>query len=168
MSDLFGIGIPEEWTTTVMNLIRLHEENRYYLLTKQPQNLAKFSPFPDNCYVGVTATDSIMFAAAYYHLMSIKAAIKYISIEPLLHWDKRAGAAMIYQARQAGVGWIIAGSQTKPYRPPAIEDVESIVEACDKAGVAVFLKKNLDVVIPWNGIFRVKYAGALRQEMPGA
>lgn len=44
---------------------------------------------------------------------------------------------------EAGISWVIIGSQTKPYRPPAISDVQEIVEAADKAGVAVFLKENL-------------------------
>jgi len=42
MSDLFGIGIPDEWTEKVLWVIRNTPLNRYYLLTKQPQNLVKF------------------------------------------------------------------------------------------------------------------------------
>ena len=53
MSDLFGIGIPESWTRQVLEVCRNKSRHRFYLLTKQPQNLAKFSPFPDNCWVGV-------------------------------------------------------------------------------------------------------------------
>ena len=84
MSDLFGIGIPEEWTAKVLNLCRLHNENRYYLLTKQPQNLIKFSPFPENCYVGVSATNQQQFDNAVKYLKEVKATVKYISFEPLL------------------------------------------------------------------------------------
>jgi len=84
MSDLFGIGIPEEWTTKVLNLCRLHNENRYYLLTKQPQNLIKFSPFPDNWYIGVTITDRHQAHKASHYFPYIQAKVKFVSFEPLL------------------------------------------------------------------------------------
>ena len=47
------------------------------------------------------------------------------------------------ELREAGISWVILGSQTKPYKPPRIEWVKEIVRACDKAGVPVFLKDNL-------------------------
>ncbi len=84
MSDLFGIGIPQEWTEKVLNLCRLHNENRYYLLTKQPQNLAKFSPFPKNVWLGVSATNQQQFDNAVKYLKEVEATVKYISFEPLL------------------------------------------------------------------------------------
>ncbi len=60
MSDLFGIGVPEQWTSAVLETIRKCPQHRFYLLTKQPQELAKFSPFPPNCFVMVSATDAKM------------------------------------------------------------------------------------------------------------
>ncbi|KKN71458.1 hypothetical protein LCGC14_0420370 [marine sediment metagenome] len=44
---------------------------------------------------------------------------------------------------EAGISWVIIGSQTKPYKPPKIEWVQEIVEATDRAGIPVFLKDNL-------------------------
>ncbi|KKN15915.1 hypothetical protein LCGC14_0981070 [marine sediment metagenome] len=84
MSDLFGIGIPEEWTRQVLGAIETNFYDRFYLLTKQPQNLAKFSPFPDNCFVGVSATNQHQFDEAVKYLKEVKATVKYISFEPLL------------------------------------------------------------------------------------
>ena len=43
--------------------------------------------------------------------------------------------------------WVIIGSQTRPYKPPKIEWVREIVEACDKARIPVFLKDNLKPLI---------------------
>lgn len=151
----------------IFDTIEQCPQHTFLFKTKCPWNLPEWSPFPGNVWVGVTATDPTMFAAAYYHLANIKAAIKYISIEPLLDWDRRAGAAMIHQAKQAGVGWIITGSQTKPYRPPTIEAIQEIVEACDKAGVKVFLKDNLVKAIPVGTPDGLFYKGIyLRQEFP--
>ncbi len=85
MSDLFGIGVPEEWTNKVLEAIwRNGGHDRFYLLTKQPQNLAKFSPFPDNVYLGVTACNQEMFDNAVKYLKEVKATVKFISFEPLL------------------------------------------------------------------------------------
>lgn len=69
---------------------------------------------------------------------------------------------------EAGISWVIIGSQTKPYRPPEIADVQGIIEACDKAGIPVFLKDNLKPLY----IAHTKAQGQictdyiLRQEMP--
>ena len=48
---------------------------------------------------------------------------------------------------EAGISWVILGSQTKPYKPPQIEWVKEIVEAAGKAGIPVFLKDNLKPLI---------------------
>jgi len=150
MSDLFGIGVPEEWTRRVLNIIDYCCQDRFYLLTKQPQNLAKFSPFPDNCFVGVTATDRESFNNAVWHLKDISAKVRYISCEPLLgqtvagildnhhNWPVMNGSIL-----QNVIQWVIIGAQTKPYKPPKIEWVQEIVRAADKAGIPVFLKDNL-------------------------
>lgn len=143
MSDLFGIGISERWTRCVMQVIRACPQHRFYLLTKQPQNLAKFSPFPDNCWVGVTATGVQMFINAGVYLQTVEAKVKFISAEPLLTWQSGTPGFMATMLNKWGINQVIIGAQTKPYKPPKIEWVEEIVSACDKAGVKVFLKDNL-------------------------
>ena len=74
------------------------------------------------------------------------------------------------------INQVIIGSQTKPYKPPKIEWVREIVEACDKASVKVFLKDNLrPLLIPedcskpnylMEDIFWASEKAQLRQEMP--
>lgn len=183
MSDLFGIGVPEEWTWKVLyEIAHSSHRNRYYLLTKQPQNLAKFSPFPDNCWVGATVTDQDMFDESMLHLTSIRARKKYISFEPLLDpiipgtWISPDGE-LHYRDSMPGdawndwflhIDWIIIGSQTKPYKPPKIEWVDEIVKAADQAGIPVFLKNNLTPLEFAKARLLTKTDGgwALRQEMP--
>ena len=84
MSDLFGVGIPEKWQEQVFRVIRYNRWHRFYLLTKRPENLPKWSPFPSNCFVGVTATNQKMFDEAVKYLGEIEATVKFISFEPLL------------------------------------------------------------------------------------
>jgi protein gp37 len=171
MSDLFGIGIPEEWTREVLNTIRLSPEHRFYLLTKQPQHLPKWSPFPENCWVGVTATDGHRFVDALNNLIHVKASVQFISLEPLLNWHIPSWLVETNLKSQPEIKWLIIGAQTKPYKPPKIEWVQEIVEAADRAGVKVFLKDNLRPLLKHEFPF-VNYRsmtqpeGELRQELP--
>ena len=172
MSDLFGIGIPEEWTRQVLSELS-DTPHRFYLLTKQPQNLIKFSPFPDNCWVGVTATSFKMFVDALAYQLCIKAKVKYISFEPLLSWDKVITNSFAYSRelghsfgidqllREASIHWVIIGAQTKPYKPPKLAWVEEIIFACVKANIPYFLKDNLGDIIPGH-----QRGEKLRQEFP--
>lgn len=170
MSDLFGIGIPDSWTECVLETIKVCPEHRFYLLTKQPQNLIKFSPFPDNCYVGVSATDNEMAYNASCNLASVKARIEYISFEPLL--GRISPAVLELLTDKLGVQWIIIGALTLTLEDynnsnyalrrglklkqwgkkwtvqPEISWVQEITEACDKGGIPVFHKDNLKPIFP--------------------
>jgi len=169
MSDWMGEYWPKEWTELELQVMRDCPQHRFYTLTKQPQNLPPYSPFPENCWVGVTATNKEMFDRATYYLAEVDASIKYLSIEPLLD-------SVLYDERPffGGVDWVIIGAQTKPYKPPQWEWVEEIVSAADKAGIPVFLKNNLYRAIPFfkepfcqesMGKDGIRIVG-LRQEMP--
>jgi len=171
MGELFGDWIPYEWQRQIFDIIELCPEHTFQLLTKQPQNLPKFSPFPENCWVGVTATDGYKFVEALDQLCDIQAKVIYLSVEPLLHWHIPTDILEADLTAQQ-VNQVIIGAQTKPYKPPKIEWVQEIVEAADKAGVPVFLKDNLEPLLPKEQPFySVKkwHAGGgwiLRQEFP--
>jgi len=143
-------------------------------LTKQPQNLIKFSPFPDNAWVGVSATTDDMLSSAILYLHNIEAKVKYISFEPLLEQMKDLSFTLKYSHI---ADWVIIGQQT-PIRAattPKIEWVREIVEACDKAGIPVFLKNSLKPVLPGEypfyksatgALFGIKWDMYLKQEFP--
>ena len=139
MGELFGGWLPPEWQEEVVAVFREFPQHRFYPLTKQPQNLIKFSPFPDNCWVGVTATGYKAFNEALDYLKGIEAKVKYISVEPLLE------AIPFYMERltYCGINQIIVGAQTKPYKPPERAWLDGILEPCIKARIPVFLKNNL-------------------------
>jgi len=189
MGDLFWFNpeekieamMPSQKASIRMNLkgwifttIRQCPQHTFLFLTKQPQNLPQWSPFPDNCWVGVTATDAKSFLMAGRGLEQIEAKVKYISLEPFLDY---IGGLWLQEWLESGVGinQLIIGAQTKPYKPPKIERVEEIVRACDKAGVAVFLKDNLKPLIESQGMVSAQWATkewvqckypVLRQELP--
>ena len=139
MGELFGDWVPREWQDAVFEIIQRCPNHRFYLLTKQPQNLVKFSPFPENCWVGVSVIANGPMTLALTNLAHIQASKRFISFEPLL-----GSIGMSDHMSMKGiVDWVIIGAQTKPYNPPRLEWVREIVVAADKAGIKVFLKDNL-------------------------
>lgn len=195
MSDWLGSYWPEGWTEDELQMMRDNPQHRIYTLTKQPQNLAKWSPFPDNCWVGVTVCNNTMYGEAYHELACVDAKVKFYSFEPLL---SPIGMSSVGLERR--VDWLIIGAMTgtkknltalskNPYLgkltmmlwgkrwtlQPQIEWVEEIVKAADQAGIPVFLKDNLQPLLfnkPefWDYhhlLFHSPNGKWLRQEMPG-
>lgn len=129
-------------------------QHKFLFLTKCPQNLMRWSPFPGNCWVGVSATDFDTTAMALYvGLVRIDAKVKFISFEPLLERTRIKAQDFI----DTGTNWIILGGQSgaKKFYPPR-EWIDEIEGAADKAGVPVFEKFNLYEY----------WSKPLRQEMP--
>jgi len=191
MSDWMGDYWPEAFTRAEIQVMEDCPQHRFYTLTKQAHSLVKFSPFPENCWVGVTATTRSMFAEAAYKLDKILAMIKFLSIEPFLQWDRMMRSDLLNFL--GAFNWIIIGACTgtksdmealiKRYpaltlmpfvnkwsAQPHIEWVREIVEAADRAGIPVFLKNNLKPL--WeDDLFYPEWAQnkgdfGLRQEMP--
>lgn len=149
MGELFGDWIPTVWQEAIFQVIRWRPWHRFYLLTKQPQNLAKFSPFPENCWVGVTATGLQAFNNAMFHLQQIEAKVKFLSLEPLLKQIPMSSSWLTLLGKPI-VNQIIIGAQTKPYKPPERKWVEEIVMAAGRANIPIFLKDNLKPLIGEN------------------
>ncbi len=152
----------------IWSVINQCPQHTFLFLTKQPQNLIKWSPFPDNCQVGVTITHSDSFLSSIKYLYDVEATTKFISFEPFLWWSGYFSVQTLADTlRNYGIKWVIIGSQTKPYKPPEISWVREIVEACDKAGVKVYLKNNLTGIIDTSMDWAFNKSG-YRQELPGA
>jgi len=154
MGELFGDWVPREWQEAIFDTIVRCPQHRFYLLTKQPQNLIKFSPFPSNCWVGISVTNDLMFDRAIYHLGNFQAKTKFISIEPFLEPIKVNGW---YQFNALVFQWLIVGGQSgrNKFYPPE-SWIQEIEDACDKDGIPVFEKNNL----------RETWDKPPRQEMP--
>ena len=150
-----------QYMPEIMETVKDCPQHTIMFLTKQPQNLVKFSPFPDNCYVGVSATDYWAYVNACNYLSQVEAKVKYLSLEPLLSWGKEE----TYFFESGGINQVIIGCQTKPTVMPRIEWVADIVEAADQAGVAVFLKDSLKPLISVHHEWAWKNDN-YRQEMP--
>jgi protein gp37 len=192
MSDWIGDYWPEEQTRQELQLMRDCPQHRFYTLTKQAQNLLKWD-FPENCWIGVTATNTKAYIDASEHLANVKATVKYISFEPLL---ERIDCFRLPPLLHSRISWLIIGACTgtiedikivnykhrdkglmpMPYGrkwtlQPPIAWLKEIVEAADKAGVKVFLKDNLKPFLKYPIEYRWAFTEnrgfyKLRQEMP--
>jgi hypothetical protein len=169
-SDWAGGYWPEWCQERILEAARKRPDIRLYLLTKQPQELAKFSPFPDNCWVGVTACTQEMYFTAIHYLSVVEAKVKFLSIEPLTESIELFPDTV----RGAGIKWVITGAQTKPVKYPEKEWVEEVVKGADEAGAKVFLKDNLKTLLLETGEDCRKHPplwanggwGTIRQEIP--
>ena len=147
--ELFGDWIKPEWLEYIFEYCRSAPKHIHIFLTKQPQNLIKWSPFPDNCWVGVSATNNYDIINSIGYLGMTKARVKFISIEPLLSWDTfTSEIALKYLSL---INWLIIGQRTPVSKKtePKIGWIKEIVEAADKAGLPVFLKNNLKPLLDY-------------------
>lgn len=169
MGDLFGNGVPESWTRIVMEVIKSSPQDRFYLLTKQPQNLIKWSPFPSNCYIGVSETKLENICDTTEYLRRIQAKVRFISFEPLLDFNYITIAYLDKVLIENDIGWLIIGQQTPQTKAttPKVEWIMEIVEAADKAQIPVFLKDNLDGLFTIGDMWALQDdCRTLRQEFP--
>jgi protein gp37 len=173
--ELFGDWIEPEWMKVIFEYCESLPKITFIFLTKQPQNLLKWSPFPDNFWVGVSATDYSSFANACNNLENIKAKVKFLSIEPLLDWSFNWEKSYLSNLlKRCHCSWIAIGRQTPASKKtaPQVEWIADIVRAANTAKIPVFLKENLDSMLHyqwqdnvWGKLFRTQ-DGKLRQELP--
>lgn len=149
VGDVIGYGL--DYKSAIYKAINKCPQHTFLFLTKNPEELIGWSPFPENCWVGVTATDMKGYLMALNGFRWVKATVKFLSCEPLLDrfYYADSGAGIFSESlTEQGIQWIILGAQTKPTVLPKLEWVKEIVEAADKAGIPVFLKNNLRKLLP--------------------
>lgn len=145
------------------------QHHKFLILTKRPDRLKKFSEWMsnnrnrtidyENVWLGVTAENQKMADERIPILLSIPAAIRFVSLEPLLsNIDMSAyfgGPYVSLPGDQVqpnynfGISWVIVGCESingKLGRECKLEWVEPIVQQCDEARVPVFVKQ-----LPING-----------------
>lgn len=93
-------------------------------------------PLP-NVHVGVSVENRKHGVPRINHLRRVPAAVRFLSIEPLLE--------DIGTIDLTGISWVIAGSESGHRARPMQEDwVRSIRDQCASAGVPFFYKQRLD------------------------
>jgi len=145
MGDLFGICVPDDAIEMILSLCLQCPNDIFQFLTKRPERLADFNPWPDNCWVGATATDQKMFDKAIRALYDVDARIRFLSCEPLL------GRITFGAFLPNPFDWIIVGALTRSSGGPCsykiTESTEILLDRARNAAIPIFVKNN----VPWTG-----------------
>jgi protein gp37 len=148
MSDLFHDDIPRDFVRQVFATMLATPHHTYQVLTKRAERLEQLAPelpWPDNVWMGVSV-ENAAFQWRIDHLRRTQAAVKFLSLEPLL--------GPLDSLNLTGIDWAIAGGESGPNaRPMQADWVRAIRNQCRAAGVAFHFKQ-------WGG-FNKKRAGRM-------
>jgi protein gp37 len=144
MSDLFHKDVPKEFIARVFDTMEAANWHTFQVLTKRSSLMRDFlrvrygpSLGPAHMWFGVSIEDGTKLSRVH-HLQQAPAAIRFLSIEPLL--------GPVGTLDLAGIDWVIVGGESGPRaRPMEREWVRSIRDQCKAAGLAFFLKQ-------WGGL----------------
>jgi protein gp37 len=137
MSDLFHEDVPTEYIEKVFDVIQRAHWHTFQILTKRAERMAAFlegKAAPKNAWLGVSVEDRQYGVMRIDYLRRVNAAIRFLSVEPLLE--------DIGQLDLEQVHWVIVGGESGPKaRPMKLEWADSIRQQCEAAGVAFFFKQ---------------------------
>lgn len=158
IADVFDNQIPDAWRQSLWGLIADCRHLDWMLLTKRPQNIAKMLPSTTcevmvmgkawpwpHVWLGTTTENQEEADRRIPHLLSVPAAVHFISAEPLLgpidlgdwichpamHWNDRPGLNLI----------ICGGESGHSARPMHPEWARSLRDQCRAAGAAFHFKQ---------------------------
>src|SRR5579864_1015229 len=149
MSDLFHESVPLEFIQQVFRVMRESPQHTFQVLTKRAERLSAESEkidWPQNVWMGVSVENSD-FLFRIDHLRQTRAAVKFLSLEPLL--------GDLGKLKLKGIDWAIAGGESGPgARTMQADWIRSIRDQCRKQGVAFHFKQ-------WGGVNKKRTGRAL-------
>jgi protein gp37 len=136
MSDLFHEDVPAEYIRRVFHTMARAGQHVFHVLTKRAERLEDIGGslgWPANVWQGVSV-ESEAYAWRVAHLRRVPAAVRFLSVEPLL--------GPIPALPLHGIDWVIAGGESGPgHREVDADWVRSIRDQCQAHGVAFFFKQ---------------------------
>jgi protein gp37 len=158
MSDLFHDGVPEDFVRDVWLAMQSAPQHTYQVLTKRPDRMASITaslPLLRNVWLG-TSVENAEYLDRIDNLRTVRAAVRFISFEPLL--------GSVANANLSGIQWAIIGGESGPRSRPMLEEwVGEIEAACRRAKTAFFFKQ-------WGGARKDRtgrrFRGQTYDEMP--
>lgn len=137
MSDLFHERIPNDYIDKVFEVIAQTPQHTYQILTKRAARMARYfrtRSVPTNAWLGVSVEDRKYGVPRIDHLRKVPAAIRFLSVEPLL--------SDVGELDLTDVHWVIVGGESGPKaRPMKTDWAESVRAQCNEQGVAFFFKQ---------------------------
>jgi protein gp37 len=149
MSDLFQDGVPDEYIEAVVRVMVEANWHTYQVLTKRSGRLLsllrgrlKFAAKQRHIWWGVSVEDKKYGLPRVTDLQRVPAAVRFLSIEPLLE--------DLGEFELQGIDWAIVGGESGPgARPMRQEWVENVYRTCKRDGVIFFFKQ-------WGGVQKSK------------
>lgn len=160
MSDLFQEQVPLHFIQRVFETMDQCPQHQFQVLTKRAERLVEVCgdlKWSGNIWMGVSIENQ-EYAYRSKLLRSVPAAIRFLSVEPLL--------GKISALPLRGIHWVIVGGESGPgARPMKQEWVETIYRQCREQGVPFFFKQ-------WGGVQKHRTGrelfGQTFDEMPTA
>jgi len=136
MSDLFHERVPLAFIQRVFQTMEKAYWHTFQILTKRSERLAEVGPdlnWPPNVWMGVSIeTANYLWRAD--HLRKVSAAVRFLSLEPLL--------GPMDTIDLSGIHWIIVGGESGPgARPIDAAWIRDIHKQCHREGVPFFFKQ---------------------------
>jgi len=144
MSDFFHEKVPFSFIQEVFQTMEKASWHTFQILTKRSERLAKLAPdlnWPPNVWMGVSI-ETAKYLWRADHLREVPAAVKFLSLEPLL---EPVGTIDL-----SDIHWVIVGGESGPgARPMEAKWVREIRKQCRADGVPFFFKQ-------WGGVRKKK------------
>jgi protein gp37 len=149
MSDLFHKDVPDDYVEAVCRVMEQANWHTYQVLTKRSSRLRilletrlNFAAALAHIWWGVSVEDKAHGLVRITHLQQSPAAVRFLSIEPLLE--------DLGELDLDGIHWVILGGESGAgARPMRKEWVLSIRDRCERAGIPFFFKQ-------WGGVRKSK------------
>jgi protein gp37 len=136
MSDLFHKDVPLVFIQKVFKVMNENPRHTFQVLTKRGDLVAKYSKhlsWTPNIWMGVSVEDKKATKRISY-LKKTEAAIKFLSLEPLI--------GPLSNLKLDRIDWVIVGGESgKDARPIEFKWVLDIKKQCDKAHIPLFFKQ---------------------------
>jgi protein gp37 len=164
MSDLFHADVSDEYIVRVARVMAQANWHTYQVLTKRSERMAEllrtklaFAAELTHIWWGVSVENQRHGLPRIDHLRTAPAAVRFLSVEPLLEDLGRVDLT--------GIHWMIVGGESGPGARPMHPDwIRSLRDQCKSAGVSFFFKQ-------WGGVQKSKTGRRLdrrtHDEQPG-
>jgi protein gp37 len=163
MSDLFHEGVPDDYIAEVADVMLQADWHTYQILTKRSGRMRDLlktrlcaAASKPHIWWGVSVENRKFGVPRIAHLRASPAAVRFLSVEPLL---EDLGVVNL-----TGINWVIVGGESGiGARPMRRAWVVSIRKQCRGSGVPFFFKQ-------WGGVFKAANGrildGRLYDEFP--
>jgi protein gp37 len=136
MSDLFHESVPLDYIQRVFDVVARAPQHRFQVLTKRGKRLRELGPWlhwPGNLWMGVSV-ESERYLGRISDLLDVPAAVRFLSIEPLL--------GPIPDLPLRGIHWVIVGGESgQGARTMSADWARQIRDQCLSEAVPFFLKQ---------------------------